>query len=348
MAVSAGTYDGKEMIRAAEVGDHERVASLLRAGANVNRSYQDVYNEAALWNASRNGHRKCIELLIDSGTSVNAMDANGNTCLMLSSQYGHHDCVQLLLEKGADVNLFHQISGRSAIYLAAIGGHDECVNLLISEGADVNKAPSGSDTLLSLACVKGRGMQRYTDVLIQAGADVNCRDSDENTPLLKAAWMGDVRSVALLIEAGADVNVVNKAGSSPLMMAANRGGSIDKVCLLLQAGAYINHPRGWCRLTFRINSFNEKMKEELPMLLFAAGETLDASIGKLFRIPAYVKDLESQLRLKYICRKAIRAHFIKMSLATNLFVMIGRLGLPKSVTSYLLFDVSLHEHISSS
>ena len=346
MAATEGTYDGKELTQAAEVGDHERVASLLRSGANVNRSYQNVYNEVALWKASRNGHSKCIELLLDSVTNVNTMDANGYTCLMLSAPHGNHDCVQFLLEKGADVNLCDQISGRNALYLAATGCHDECVNLLISKGADVNKTPLGSDTLLGLACIKWNGMQRYTDVLIQARADVNSRDIDENTPLLKAAWMGDDRSVTLLIQAGADVNVVNKAGSSPLMMAANRGGSIDRVRLLLHAGAYVNNPRGWCRLTFRINSFNEKMKEEMPMLLFAAGETLDASIGKMFGIPGYVKDLESQLRLKYICRKAIRAHFIKMSPAVNLFVMIGRLGLPKSVTSYLLFDVSLHEHMS--
>ena len=106
MAATEGTYDGKELTQAAEVGDHERVASLLRAGANVNRSYQNEYNEVALWKASRNGHSKCIELLLDSGTNVNAMDANGYTCLMLSAQHGNHDCVQLFLEKGADVNFF--------------------------------------------------------------------------------------------------------------------------------------------------------------------------------------------------------------------------------------------------
>ena len=343
MADLGSTYDEKELIQAAEVGDHERIASLLRLGDNVNRAYQSVYNEMALWNASLNGHRECIELLLDSGANVNAMDANGNTCLMLSAQHGHHDCVQLLLEKGANVNLYDQVSGRNAVYLAAKGCHDECVDLLIKAGADVNKTPSGNDSLLGLACIKRNCMQRFTGVLIQAGADVNCRDGGENTPLLRAAWMGDDRSVDLLIQAGADVNVVNKAGSSPLMMAANRGGSIDRIRSLLLAGAYINNPRGWCRLTFKINSFNEKIKDELAMLLFAAGETLSANIGKSSRIPGYVKDLESELRLKYICRKAIRAHFIKMSPTVNLFVMIPRLGLPKSVSSYLLFDVVLHE-----
>ena len=267
-ALRGTTYDGKEMIQAAEVGDHERIASLLKLGDNVNKAYQSVYHEVALWNASRNGHSECIELLLDSGANVNAFDGTGNTCLMLSAQYGHHDCVQLLLEKGADVNLFDQLSGRNAVYLAATGCHAECVESLIKAGADVNKTPSGGDSLLGLACIKWNGMQRYTDVLIQAGADVNCRDGDENSPLLRAAWMGDDQSVDLLIKAGADVNVVNKAGSSPLMMAANRGGSIDRIHSLLLAGAYVNNPRGWCRLTFQINSFNEKIKRRTSHAAF--------------------------------------------------------------------------------
>ena len=326
------------IIKAAKCGDHVRVGSLLRAGANVNRGHQRVYNETALWNASRNGHTRCVELLLEAGIGVNATDARGITCLMLAAQHGYDDCVQLLLQKGADVNVSDCISGRSAIYYAAEGCFDECVNLLIKAGAEVNKKVRGTDHLLGLACVNWNGMKRYTKVFIEAGADVNSRDSNGSTPLLKASLHGDDRSVALLIQAGADVNVINKAGKCALMMAANSSRSIGIVCLLLQAGAFVNYPRGR-RILKPQFSFNEK----LPMLLFAAGETLGANIGMLFGIPGYVKDSEFELDLKDICRRAIRAHLIRMVPKRNLFVKIPRLELPKSVTSYLLFDISLHE-----
>ena len=327
------------IIEAAKYGDHDRVDSLLRAGANVDRGIQRVYNYMALWNASRNGHIKCVELLLEAGIGVNATDARGMTFLMLAAQYGYNDCVQLLLEKGADVNVSEFISGISALYYAAEGCFDECVNLLIKAGADVNKKVRGIDTLLGLACVNWAGMERYTNIFIEAGADVNSRDTNGSTPLIKASLHGEARFVALLIRAGADVNVVSKAGNSPLMMAAKSSSSIGRVCLLLQAGAFVNHPSGRRGLRIQL-SFNKK----LPMLLFAAGETLDAKIGMQCGIPGYVKDSEFELDLRDICRKAIRGHLIKMSPAMNLFIQMPRLGLPKSVTSYLLFDISLHEN----
>ena len=51
---------------------------------------------------------------------------------------------------------------------------------------------------------------------MDAGADVNAKDEDENTPLHRAAYYGHKEIVVLLIAKGADVNVKNDVGYTPL------------------------------------------------------------------------------------------------------------------------------------
>ena len=52
----------------------------------------------------RNVDARGIRTLLDTGTDVNACDAQGNTPLILASFYASPECVELLIEKGADVN----------------------------------------------------------------------------------------------------------------------------------------------------------------------------------------------------------------------------------------------------
>jgi ankyrin repeat protein len=69
-------------------------------------------------------------------------------------------------------------------------------------------------------------------MLVQAGADLEARDSDGNTPL-NVNWMGLPDVAAALIAAGADVDSQNDEMETPLM--TNK--SLKAVQLLLKAGA---------------------------------------------------------------------------------------------------------------
>lgn len=81
------------------------------------------------------------------------------------------------------------------------------------------------------------GDARQLRAALDAGAPVNARDVQGNTPLLHAVVYGDLASVQLLLDRGADVNVTNAAGSTALLRAAS---SFEKLKLLVDRGANVN------------------------------------------------------------------------------------------------------------
>jgi ankyrin repeat protein len=53
--------------------------------------------------------------------------------------------------------------------------------------------------------------------LLNAGANVNVRDGNENTPLMGAATYGMLETVDFLIKAKAELNAVDRIGATALM-----------------------------------------------------------------------------------------------------------------------------------
>ena len=72
--------------------------------------------------------------------------------------------------------------------------------------------------------------------LIEAGADVNARDAEGNTPLILAAFYASPRCVELLLDEGADPNAANRSGVTALIRAAT---DYEKARLLIDAGAKV-------------------------------------------------------------------------------------------------------------
>ncbi len=72
--------------------------------------------------------------------------------------------------------------------------------------------------------------------MTEAGGDIDRASELGWTPLLYAAYAGNVDLVAALVEAGADVNFRSTAGKTALIHAA-RQGHLEMVRILLAAGA---------------------------------------------------------------------------------------------------------------
>ena len=144
----------------------------------------------------------------------------------------------------------------------------------------------------------------------KAGADVNKLDNNYQTPLLATALTGNCSRAKLLLKAGTLINKQDNMGDNALIVHLEE-----------------------C----------EPIEENSAMLLYAAGETLNDVNYKLHhaKIPDILKDKDLQRRLKHLYREAIRNHLIKLDPHSHLFRRIPQLGLPSSLTAYILYYISL-------
>ncbi len=67
------------------------------------------------------------------------------------------------------------------------------------------------------------GNAHYVRVLIENGANVNCRCDMGNTPLHDAVTQNNDGIIELLINAGANPTIKNEFGQTPLDIAKGRG-----------------------------------------------------------------------------------------------------------------------------
>ena len=121
--------------------------------------------------------------------------------------------------------------GTDALLRAAQAGDDEAVRSLLAAGVDPEDPALHTPPVLA-ASRNGHGS--IVDVLLAGGASPD--PMDDGGPLSAAASTGRADIVERLLEAGADVDAVDSTGWSPLMWAAY-AGQLPSVRLLLDQGA---------------------------------------------------------------------------------------------------------------
>ena len=175
-----------------------------------------------------------MQKLLSYGANVNGRGHDGNTALVIAVQRKDKCCVEALIKAGADPNIMNE-SSLTALTLAIRNGFD-FTDELIRAGADVDLADKSGNTPIICAAFYGQiGMVKK---LIESGCDVNHCGS-EFTAVMAAAIKGHTDCVKKLIRAGADLNMQNKIGRTALMFAIE-GNSDACTTALMKAGAEIN------------------------------------------------------------------------------------------------------------
>jgi hypothetical protein len=116
-----------------------------------------------------------VSLFLTAGFSPNTKDKNGIPLLGISARNGHLKTLELLLCSGAHVNLIADDRGSTALFDSAMGRHKTLVKALIDAGADVNIPSKGGQT--PLVVVVGAGDEEIVEMLVNAGADPDIKDS---------------------------------------------------------------------------------------------------------------------------------------------------------------------------
>ena len=114
------------------------------------------------------------------------------------------------------------------------------VKLLLDAGIDVNAKNSHETTALIDASWAGK--QEVVSYLLETKADVNSASSGQLSALSAAVGQKQAPVALLLLERGANPNVVDPTGSTPLIEAAWQG-NLSLVKVLLAKGANVNYKR---------------------------------------------------------------------------------------------------------
>ena len=160
------------------------------------------------------------------------------------------------------------------------------------------------------------------------------------TILQHAARYGHIKCVNSLITAGASVNTADEFGNTPLMGAAISGRT-PCIRALLKTGCHINrtHADGTNALEHHIAE-SKRQNEKATLLLYAARETL---VSGSVAPPGCLRFDDVRIELKHLAREAARRRLIQVNRRRHLFDRIPRIELPETVTSYLLYGMSLEQ-----
>ena len=126
--------DRSELWQAFDAKDFEKVASLIRAGADLKD--KGSLGAAPLHEAVRLNHLPTVELLLEHGAEIDPSDGFDWTPALIAASEGYLDILKLLVDHGADVTVADK-EGINGFMWAAVNGHVDVLVFLKDQGIDI-------------------------------------------------------------------------------------------------------------------------------------------------------------------------------------------------------------------
>ncbi|HZB88360.1 MAG TPA: ankyrin repeat domain-containing protein [Terracidiphilus sp.] len=254
------TFDAQVLLKqAAARGEAETVQALLDAGVPLtplpapklkDPTRVSPFNQVGMLAAAAE-HPDVLRIFIADEVSrddqtgknlalINAADAGSLEAVRMLLAYGANpnDDLSKLIVTSSDGHEAHFPDRRSILIYAASSGNPDLVREVLSYHPDIEGRDREGKTALFAA-----GDYRDSDadgarvecvrLLLDAGANVNARDDDGNTPLHET-FLTDVEEE--LLKRGANINAQNNDGDTPIVTTVDN----EAIPLFLKYGADLN------------------------------------------------------------------------------------------------------------
>jgi ankyrin repeat protein len=165
---------------------------------------------------------EAMELLIKYKSPID------NDTLLLACSNEFVEGVELLLQYGAKPNYYEDIQ-KSPMCIAVNTGNLSIVKLLLEYDVDVNEGEQSSPLHIAISNKKESNLE-MVKLLLENGADVDYKDVNDHTPLMRAVYYDYIDIAKILVEYGADTGYINKDNNDALIYAhKNNNAEMIKV-----------------------------------------------------------------------------------------------------------------------
>ncbi|KAG4441912.1 hypothetical protein IFR05_002596 [Cadophora sp. M221] len=225
--------------RVSEYGQYELVAKLLEH-PDIITDHGDRIGFTALHEAAQSGHLQVVQLLVEKGFSVNALDNDGDTPSMRAATYNHLEVVQFLQNHGAV--LADQVNDHGET-IACMAAKNDCYRtvryIAETEPLLVSCATTLPDGMTALMVAADRGSVKCLQYILEKfpAEEITAKANDGRSVLHFAAASGNKRTVDLLLKKHADVNIKSSDGSTALHYAMSDSVNPIVVNSLIMADA---------------------------------------------------------------------------------------------------------------
>jgi uncharacterized protein len=208
---------------------------LIDAGASL--SAVNKNSDSALHAASKNGDLPALKALIKAGADVSSRNKHGRAPICMAACEGHLSCMEFLVANNAGVDV--QNAGTDLIALAASGGHLSCLEFLVSKKLHVDIRDDISAGRAPIHRAAWAGHLSCLEFLVSKKADVNLQDRSGEAPIHLVAEIGHLPCLEFLVSKKADVNLRVNYGTAPVHLAA-KGGHFSCLEFLISKKADVN------------------------------------------------------------------------------------------------------------
>lgn len=153
------------------------------------------FSQSDIFQIARKGNVEELRSYLKANpNTLNSVNENGSTPLILACYYNNIDVVRELLYQGADID--SKIDMGTALMAAVVKGNDDIVLFLLEKGANPNLKDANQSTALIYATLFKN--KEIMSILIKYKADKNLKDARNLTALDYAKQFNNEELIQIL------------------------------------------------------------------------------------------------------------------------------------------------------